>query len=398
MYAVGYASVTLVVAGANNLVWRPTLLTNTFERTAIAEAVRPYTLPRDPAITPAQAGAAYIALQVKDRRSREFRMRTVENRPDAPWRHWGKLEASLFPTARPSASPGVPNSTKIITATARGLSAAEREVLRQIASAPLWREYDVVARAGGMDVVSAQFEMPFGATENVFSMPIMRFAETNELAYAGVSRAAWHISQGRVDLAESALRGVVSFGFAMIDNAVVPIEQLIGNVIVGIGRDGLSQLFAVTNDPRGAALERAVRDAPRIRPVPGTLANLANVRDPARQRLIAVADDPTVPRAARFQALRDLSFRSCANPAELMAGAGAETRDAFARARKDLARHPGEQAFLDLVENVLTRPVPVYGGDGIAASIAGAASGVSALFANPRLEACTLLARDVGRF
>src|SRR5450759_5940407 len=88
-------------------------------------------------------------------------------------------------------------------------------------------------------------------------MPILRVAATKELAYAGVSRAAYYLALGQRAEAEAALKSIIGFGFAIIDNGTFAIDGLIGRVIVGIGRDALERFYTLTGNLRAAAVVAA---------------------------------------------------------------------------------------------------------------------------------------------
>ena len=80
--------------------------------------------------------------------------------------------------------------------------------------------------------------------------PLPSFEGSRELAYAAVSRAAYHMALGQRDSAETVLRSIVSFGFAFIDNGTSGLEAVIGSVIVAIGRDALHRFYV---DPARSA-------------------------------------------------------------------------------------------------------------------------------------------------
>ena len=135
-----------------------------------------------------------------------------------------------------------------------------------VATAPLWTQYDLIARAPAVDILGGRFVMPFPDDALIFQMPILRFAATKELAYAGVSRAAYHLAVGERAEAEAALRSIIGFGFAIIDNGTFVIDGLIGQVIVGIGRDALERFYTLTGDPRAAAVVAARSPSPGMTP------------------------------------------------------------------------------------------------------------------------------------
>ena len=398
MYVIPWFVLSFSVAAISSMVFRPTQVATTAERNLTADLARPYGIAPDPRITPEQAGIAFNALQPVGRKGGDFKFRQVANRPEAPWRTW-QLEPALFSYARPSGWDG-PNSLEVLAAAKKGFSPKEKEVLQAIAAAPVWRDYETFAKAPAADLIGGRFELPFSADASVFNMPIARFTATKELAYASVSRAAWHLSEGRRDSAEFVLRTTISFGQAMTDNATFLIDQLIGNAVTGIGRTALGQFYTITGDPRAAAVSAIGKTIGN----PGKPGNLAasvprelqeiqaGTLDERRQRLISIATTPAYSRAIRQSALMDLALSSCTKVGELLTGPNTSARTAFTQARRDLARTPGEAATLDLIENSLSRyPARMTNG------FEDAAQFVGRLYFNPRLSTCALLIGSGGQ-
>jgi len=143
-----------------------------------------------------------------------------------------------------------PNNTTILAQVKKGFSPKEKELLRVIATAPAWKKYDLFARATSADLVGGRFDLPLSPDATMWAMPVPKFGATKEFAYASVSRAARHLSEGRKDSAELALRSTISFGRVMAANSSTPIEQLVGTVITGIGSAALHELYTITKDSR----------------------------------------------------------------------------------------------------------------------------------------------------
>ena len=194
------------------------------------------------------------------------------------------------------------------------------------------------------------------------------------------------MSVGQRDSAETVLRSVLSFGFAMIDNGTSVIDQLIGNVIVGVGRDALQRFYVIQHDARAAA--------PALQPWNNKALAQTKAADPpsldaVRRQLIARSADPTATFGERFEALRQLSGSSCTNVREMMFGTGSDVNDAFRHARVKLARYPSEQALVDLIR----RPIQPSNGDmaydPVAAMAVSTASVAGVVLRNPRMALCT---------
>ena len=395
-YVLGWFALTLGVAFINRATWRPPHLIGIAEKSLLAEPVRQFALARDASVTPMAAGVAFESLQPVPRGDGGFERRAPAARVSAPWQHMPPLDQTVFASLRSSSPWWGPQPVGLISTAPKGFSAQEREVLRLIGTAPLWRTFDLVARAPRVDVVGGRFVPPFGAEATYWNMPILRFTATKELAYAGVSRAAWHLSEGRQDSAEAALRAVVSFGFVMHDNAVTSIDQLIGNVITGIGRAGLEELFAVTTDPRGPALAAAMAAAPRA-PLPEFLQGLG-LADRAAQRrvLIEAVGSGALGPGVRFQALEGLRWSSCGDVRELVAGPNAETRAAFDAARRGLARFPSEVAVVDLIEKSMIHDPASLGLSSQTNTVVRLAALAGRIYFNPRLSTCALVGWESG--
>ncbi len=393
-YVMGWFVLTFGVALVNRVTWRPTPLSGIVEKTLLTVPVRQFAVARDASITPMAAGVAFESLQPEPRPPGEFTRRVPQSRAVLPWQAQPPLGKTLFSGLQSSSWWG-PTSMGLIAAVPKGFSAEERQVLRLIGTASVWRTFDLVASAPRVDMVGGRFVTPFSSGANYWNMPILRFAATKELAYAGVSRAAWHLSEGRRDSAEAALRAVVSFGFAMQDNAITSIDQLIGNVITGIGRGGLEELFAVTKDPRGPALAAAMGAIDRTG-TPQFLDALLAGREAQRRALVQAAGTSELGPGVRYQALEALRWSSCGNLRELVAGPNAETRGSFERARSELARFPSEVAVVNLIERSLIRDPASLGLSSESSTLMRLADVAGRIYFNPRLGTCALVGLEAG--
>jgi hypothetical protein len=273
-------------------------------------------------------------------------------------------------------------SSDILRAAQKELSPAEQEYLRTVADAPIWSNVDRIASSRAIDVIGARYVLPFRDDASPVLMHIPRFAATKEIAYAGLSRAAYYVSQGEPDRAEHALRSVLSYGFVLLDNGSSAIEGLIGRVVVGIASDGLHTLYTMTGNEAGAALTTPIENATSVARGPD--------EKTTEQQLIHVASDPAVSRTIRLESLRALAFSSCTNVRGVLFGPSPESNAAFDDARKSLARYPSELAFIDLLQDAPNRPL---GNSEIESKaewlLLGAASVASTVLNNPRIQTCT---------
>ena len=389
-----------VVSTRGDAVWSDN--TGVRERLAEAERLRPLMAPRDAAITPMEAGVAFRALQstrmdagspnaVAATAGFPLRVVPTSNAPVWPER---EITAAMFPGL---IGPGFrgPMSTRIIERAQRAFSPEELAYLRSVAESPVWRDFDRVAHAAEVDLIGGQYVLPFREGASALAMPMPRYAGIRELASAGVSRAAYYVAIGEPERGEAALRSVVSFGFAMLDNGSTYMDALIGRVIIGIGRDGLRQWSETTHDAGGLAL---TAKTPKHEPFAHGGGRRAFDVDAARARLLADANDPRVPRSARFESLRQLSLATCGSARGMLLGPATDIDAAFGGARSGLARYPSEQAYLDLLDDAASR-FPTENVGRISPSdrlMVGAATVAGMVLNNPRVAACTrmVLAHD----
>jgi hypothetical protein len=257
------------------------------------------------------------------------------------------------------------------------------EYLHALATAPVWREFDLVARAPAVDIIGGQFRTPFGADVVAEALPLPSFRDSRDLAYAAVSRATYHMAVGQRDSAETVLRSIISYGFTLIDNGSSALDELIGVVIVGTGRDALHRFYVIQHDPRADLVALA---QPVLSAVPRGAGMSA---DDVRRQLIARIDDPMVSRAERFEGVRSLSRTSCTNVRELLFGPRADVRHVLDNARHSLARYPSEQALLDLeLRSPLSVP-SATSSNSIQSLAVSSATVAGIVLHNPRLAACT---------
>lgn len=385
---------------SNGVVWRRMEQMpggNTRARVARSAPMRAFASPKDPAITPLQAGLALEALQ-PPRTAAGFRYNRVPSRPEAPWRNPETLRS---PFSEELAHPSYNGpSAKVLDVAPRGFTKAEMAYLERVATAPVWREFDRVAQAPAVDLIGGQFVAPFSSDVSAWQVPVIRFAATKEMAHASAARAAYHLARGQPDAAEAALRSVVSFGFALIDNGTFLIDQLIGVVIVEIGRDQLAHLYAVTGNPAGKLLpanlitQTAVSGAASAPRIPAAVTAFDPMPDESvaeiRARLIGRAAAPQVSRATRFETLMELSLAPCTNVRELLFGPKVDVRNAFDRARRELARYPSEAALIDLIQRSAPPQADQYRRlDWVSQFLYGTATLAGTALNNPRIATCT---------
>jgi hypothetical protein len=354
-------------------------------RAAIAERARSFRLPADPSITPMQAGLALNAWQLNNKRSPGFEPIEPVARPVVTWRAL-TVAPDMFATARPDFF-SVPSTRHVLEASVRGFSPPEMEYLRALASAPVWREFDLVARARAVDVVGGQFRIPFGPEATAWQRPLPSFRESRELAYAAVSRAAYYMALGQRDSAEMVLRSIISFGFSFVDNGSTVVEGLIGDVMVGVGRDALQRFYVIEHDPRASSPALAAPDRNALSSASRGVARMASAEE--RRRLLARIEDPATPFGERLAGVQALSAASCTNVRELLIGPSDDVSRVLARARQTVARFPSEQALIDLETRRASSLPDVSSLDPVQSLLVSSAAVAGAVLHNPRLASCT---------
>jgi hypothetical protein len=400
--AIGAAILAMVPVGLTSLVGTMTMRSftpfyeNTRSRLTTGELSRAFAPAKDPSITPIEAGEALVSLQPRPNGIVDgFALRRVERHYEHPWKD-APVAKGMFDEKNRNSSWNGPSSTTILRAATGKLDARELDYLKMVATAPEWVEFDRIARAPAMDYLGARFEIPFDKNALAFQRPIVKFAATKEMAYAGVSRAAYYLAIGDKAKADAALRNIIGFGFALVDNGTSTIDALIGRVIVGIGRDALQQLYEITGDPRLVDVKAAVPpggNTPRRVSSPDYNQSLEAMRD----RSLRTLTDATVPRAIKFEILQQLALSSCTNPRELLFGPRPEITKAFENAERDLARFPSERALLEMTRTTTERPAPDDARiPEVARVVIGASTIGSVVLQNPRMAFCSRVVIGMG--
>jgi hypothetical protein len=338
-------SIPLAVIGyRGDVLWYDT--SGVSEKLTAAEAWRPLMGAKDPTITPMQAGEAYRRLQQVPQNA-AFPMRGEASTAPRIW-ETQELSPEMFAEIRSPFMKG-PSAMAIVEHARSGFSAQELAYLREVAESPLWRDFDMVASAKSVDIIGGQYVLPFRGDAFAPAMPIPRFSHTKELAYAGVSRAAYYVAIGEPQRAEAALQSVMAYGFALIDNGSTAIEALIGRVVADIGRNGLHQFYTMNGDVNRARLTALDPGVPSAVPMRARTRSSADI-DAIQARLLAHVRDPGAPRSMRIESLRQLSVAStCGSMSGVLRGPSADVRAAISDAQRLLVRYPSEREYLDMV-------------------------------------------------
>ena len=112
--------------------------------------------------------------------------------------------------------------------------------------------------------------------------------------------------------------------------------------------------------------------------------------DEVRRLNLARLNDPSVPRAERFETLRELSVSSCSNVRDMMFGPRDEVTEAIAKARASLVKFPSDAALLELIDR-WPQSFQRREGQPMANVFVSAATVSGVVLRNPRLATCTRL-------
>ncbi len=369
-------------------------LSNQSVRRQQALADRPMALPRDSTIAPIVAGRAFHQILRTGAHTAVAIMpeNDIPALPRPVWRD--SLPAGLFPATRATRQfLGIPDNRRIFAAWRSGFSAAEIAHLERIARDPSWRAWETLARARALDFLAARYRFPWpDSIAGWWSMPWPRYGAMREMAHASASRAAWHLARGRRDSAEAVLRQTISVGIMLIEDGFNLTEQLVGVSTVRIGRESLLEMWEQVGDSRARDLRlRLDATSAMSDGAPAMTSSLvaAGSRDVAalRRTIVRMATDSTQPRGTRVDMLRMVAITPCTNLRELVFGHAEDVQEAFAAARRTLARSAADSAYIDLVEQTPER-LHRYGMTGstlTATRIAGR------LLFNPRVGGCTAI-------
>jgi hypothetical protein len=144
----------------------------------------------------------------------------------------------------------------------------------------------------------------------------------------------------------------------LLDDGNTLIEDLIGVVVIGIGRAALEQFYEITKNPE---LARLRSEGELIDRTPVTAAQLSG-SDPAA--LARAITDTTLPRGLRFELVMMGNLAACTTVGGLFGGPSAEFEAAQETARRQLVRSPAEGDLFDLHAHVVDRPSTLAdGGD-----------------------------------
>jgi hypothetical protein len=314
------------------------------EMAGAAEALRRYRLEQDPAITPVAAGSALQNVAfVGDRAAPEAR----ERGPSTAYpSHWFP-DPDFFPDPFSETV-----ASDLIRRPLEEFAPEEQAALRQAAEHPASAEFDLLARAELVDVVTGRWALPFPDTLTFQDLPWPRFPAFRTAGLAQVAKASVELSSGQSAEAEVTLRELISSGFLLIDQGPTLIDNLMGVVLVNMGGDALEAYYLRVGQQAAADALSLARSAAREA---ASKARAGLIPEDIHSMLQGVPD--LVEAEGALRGLRWEYFATfnmlapCINLHKMVFGPD-QTYDAWReRARDSLVRVPGERDLFELAES-----------------------------------------------
>jgi hypothetical protein len=228
----------------------------------------------------------------------------------------------------------------------------EQAALRQAAEHPANAEFELLAHAELVDVVSGRWMLPFPDSMTFQDLPWPRFPEFRTAGLAQVAKAAVEVSTGRAAEAEETLRDLISTGFLLVDQGPTLIDNLMGVVLANMGGDALEEYYRRIGQPadadalafaRSAALDAAHRARAGV--IPEDIHSLL-------QGVPDLVESDEALRGLRWEYFAAFNMLApCINLHKMVFGPD-ETYDEWReRARDTLVRVQGERDLFDLAES-----------------------------------------------
>ena len=228
----------------------------------------------------------------------------------------------------------------------------QQAALRQAAGHPAQDEFELLAQASLVDVVSGRWTLPFADSMTFQDLPWPRFQAFRTAGLARVAKAAVELADGEAETAENTLEELISTGFLLIDQGPTLLDNLMGVVLVNLGGDALEAYYARIGDVREAeALEwgrqgalEAARKA-RAGLIPEDIRSLL-------QGVPDIVETDDALRGLRWEYFATFNMLSpCINLHKMVFGPDQTYDEWRERARDALVRVPGERDLFELAES-----------------------------------------------
>jgi len=314
------------------------------EMAGAAEALRRYRVEPEQVVSPVEAGAALQSLAfVGDDASPE----AWERGPTVRYAEGWFPDPDVFPDPFSETV-----ARDLLRTPLAQFSAEEQAALRQAASHPAQAEFDKLAHAELVDVVSGRWTLPFPDSLTFQELPWPRFPEFRAAGLARVAKASVEVSTGQAAAAEQTLRDLISTGFLLVDQGPTLLDNLMGVVLANMGGDALEEYYrrvGRTAEADGLAFARTASvDAARR-------ARAGLIPEDVHALLRGVPDLVETENALRglrweyFAAFNMLA--PCINLHKMVFGPDNTYDEWRERARDQLVRVDGERELFDLAES-----------------------------------------------
>ena len=262
------------------------------------------------------------------------------------------------------------------------------ETWQSAEAASHWPEVARVARAPHVDLLAGQMALPLPDSIDIFDLPFLSATSLRRMGEANGRRVDEALQRGDGAGARRTAQELVSFGIRLYDASRNEAQVLLGLTLTAMGRDQLTRALRALKDPdaeRIATLADSMRqEAAAVLPFQRTYER----GDPAEVRasILTAARAPSPP-SVRWEMLRMLAVMPCTDTRTLAFGPDAETRDAIAAIRTELATTPSDSAVVTLAEETperrgrrIVEQEPEF--------IERVVRVISATFGTPRLAGC----------
>jgi hypothetical protein len=313
------------------------------EMAGAAEALRRYRVESQTEVAPADAGAALQNIAFVGGVTPEAWERGPTNRYEQGW----FPDPDFFPDPFSESV-----ARDLLRQPLSEFSDDEQAALRQAATHPANAEFQLLAHAEFVDVVSGRWTLPFPDSMTFQDLPWPRFPEFRTAGLAQVAKASVEVSTGRAADAEETLRDLISTGFLLVDQGPTLIDNLMGVVLANMGGDALEEYYrrvGRTADAdalafaRSAALDAAHRARAGV--IPEDIHSLL-------QGVPDLVEAEEALRGLRWEYFAAFNMLApCINLHKMVFGPD-ETYDEWReRARDTLVRVQGERDLFDLAES-----------------------------------------------
>jgi hypothetical protein len=314
------------------------------EMAGAAEALRRYRMEPDPSISPTDAGASLQTIAF-----------VGESADPEPWEKGPakRHEQGWFPDPDFFPDPFSESVARdLLSRPLDEFSEEEQAALQQAAAHPAQAEFDLLAKAPMVDVVTGRWTLPFPDSLTITNLPWPRFPEFRAAGLARVAKASVEVSTGRATDAEETLRELISTGFLLVDQGPTLLDNLMGVVLANMGGDALEEFYERTGREEDAAAlafaRRSATDAARM-------ARAGMIPEDIHALLQGVPDLVETEEALRglrweyFAAFNMLA--PCINLHKMVFGPDESYDEWRERARDTLVRVEGERDLFDLAES-----------------------------------------------